>query len=98
MSCNRIFFGQGNEIERLYTWYNPQNLPEHSIPGEDSVDQWRLATFTDIRTEDRLLKESTKLAWEICPSLAVHFPTRYLHCTCLSDIQFFLLKFLFVEV
>lgn len=72
-----LIFLQGNEIERLCAWYNPQGLQERMIAGEENIDQWRLATFTDIRTEEKLLKESTKLAWDICPSLAVHFPSRY---------------------
>uniref|UniRef100_A0A915IQ31 1-phosphatidylinositol 4-kinase n=1 Tax=Romanomermis culicivorax TaxID=13658 RepID=A0A915IQ31_ROMCU len=67
----------GSEIERLCAWYNPQSLSEKFIPGEDSVEKWRLATFTDPRTEERLLRESTKLAWDICPTLAIHMPERF---------------------
>ena len=65
---------QGNEVERLSAWLNPQGNME---PGESSVEQWRMSTFTDVRTEERLMRESTKLAWEISPSLAVHIPARY---------------------
>jgi len=47
------------------------------IPGEETIVQWRTTFFPDAKTEDKVLKEHARFAWEISPALAVHLPTRY---------------------
>ncbi|VDM34127.1 unnamed protein product [Toxocara canis] len=44
--------------------------------GEADVEQWRKNTFPDPRTEQKLMKENVKLAWEISAELAVYMPAR----------------------
>jgi len=60
------------EIEFLITWYNPLSLPDLSISGDEIVLKWRTQP-----TNERTLKETTRLAWNISPTLAVFLPSRY---------------------
>lgn len=55
-------------------WLNP--LGETLEVGEINIEQWRKSTFTDTRAEARLLRENVKLAWDVCPNLAVYMPSR----------------------
>ncbi|VDN18544.1 unnamed protein product [Gongylonema pulchrum] len=73
---NLILIFLANEIERLSAWLNP--LGENVEVGETSIEQWRKSTFPDTRAEARLLRENVKLAWDICPNLAVYMPSRYI--------------------
>lgn len=59
------------EIEYLISWYNPLNLPDSAIAGEESVLKW----FNQPMNE-RNLREIVRLAWSISPTLAVFLPTR----------------------
>jgi len=36
--------------------------------------------IADARTEARVLKENTRLAWEISPEMAVYLPSRFRNC------------------
>lgn len=60
----------------MSAWYNPLGLADMAIVGDEVITQWRLQTFTDPRTEDRLIRENVRLAWELAPTLAVHLPGR----------------------
>ena len=60
------------EIEFLTTWYNPLLIPDRTVAGEESVQKWRSQPING-----RVLKETTRLAWKISPSLAVFLPSRY---------------------
>lgn len=83
---NLILAFIANEIERLSAWLNP--LGETIEEGEIAVDQWRRNNFPDLRTEQRLMKENVKLAWEISSELAVHMPARFRTFTnCQSAVQ-----------
>lgn len=63
-------------MERLSAWLNP--LGESLEEGEVGLDQWKKATFEDVRAEKRWIKENVKLAWEICPNLAIYMPARFI--------------------
>lgn len=71
------------EIEFLITWYNPLLLPDLCISGEESVQKWRTQP-----TNERNLKETTRLAWNISPSLAVFLPSRYLLSVIINSVWF----------
>ncbi|PIO77059.1 phosphoinositide 3-kinase family, accessory domain protein [Teladorsagia circumcincta] len=73
----------GNEIERLCAWLHP--LAESTEEGVAPVEQWMKSTLPEIRVETRVLKENSKLAWEISPELAVNLPTRFRTCPTLRD-------------
>ncbi|VDO94030.1 unnamed protein product [Soboliphyme baturini] len=66
-----------SEVERLCAWMNPQGSQENVLPFEDQLEKWKLKYFADVRTEAKILRESTRLAWEISPPLAVHIPVRF---------------------
>lgn len=57
--------------------YNPLGVPERMIAREGDVHKWREDTYRDIRTESKLLRENTRYAWEMSPSLAVHICARF---------------------
>ncbi|XGW14011.1 hypothetical protein V3C99_000358 [Haemonchus contortus] len=80
---NLILLLVGNEIERLCAWLNP--LGESTEEGVGPVEQWMKSTLPEIRVETRVLKENSKLAWEISPELAVYLPTRFRTCPTLRD-------------
>lgn len=65
---------QANEIERLSAWLNP--LGEALGLEDANIEQWRKSTFPDARTEAKLLRENVRIAWQICPDLAVYMPSR----------------------
>ncbi len=70
------YFVQANEVERLATWYNPQSLADQTIDGLQSVVEWRQAAL-GAQNEERLMRDSTRLAWLVSPALAVHIPARF---------------------
>ena len=74
---NLILALLANEVQRLGAWQNPLNLPEKGIAEEAPLAAWLSTTFSDPRTEEKLLKESVRLSWDIAPPLAVHIPARY---------------------
>ena len=46
------------DIDFLITWSNPLSLPEHHIPGEDLVSNWRSQQVTE-----RSWRDMVRLAW-----------------------------------
>lgn len=60
------------EIEFLISWYNPLNLSDLAINGEENVLKWFNQAITD-----RNLLEIVRTAWNISPSLAAFLPTRF---------------------
>ncbi|CAG9533242.1 unnamed protein product [Cercopithifilaria johnstoni] len=71
---NLVLIFVANEIERLSAWSNP--LGETLGLEDANIEQWRKSTFPDARTEAKLLRENVKIAWQICPDLAVYMPSR----------------------
>lgn len=63
------------EIEFLLAWHNPMSCPELHIPGEDTINAWRVQTTS--QTTERSIREMVKLAWDLAPSLAVYLPHRF---------------------
>ncbi|CAH0382113.1 unnamed protein product [Bemisia tabaci] len=59
------------QIEFLLTWLNPLCRSEISIQGEDVIATWKNKPVSD-----KTLREVTRLAWDISPSLAVFLPAR----------------------
>ncbi|EJD74219.1 phosphatidylinositol 4-kinase, variant [Loa loa] len=83
---NLILIFVANEIERLSAWLNP--LGEALGLEDASIEQWRKSTFPDARTEAKLLRENVRIAWQICPDLAVHMPSRFRSCcACQMAVQ-----------
>ncbi|EYC21934.1 hypothetical protein Y032_0018g3619 [Ancylostoma ceylanicum] len=80
---NLILLLVGNEIERLCAWLNP--LGDSTEDGFAPVEQWMKSTLPEARMEARILKENSKLAWDISPELAVHLPTRFRTCPALRE-------------
>ncbi|CAJ0959757.1 unnamed protein product, partial [Mesorhabditis belari] len=75
---NLILMLVANEIERLCAWLHP--LGEGTEDGMTTVEQWLKSTFPDARAEQKLLKDSARLAWEISPELAIFLPSRFRNC------------------
>ncbi|UXI14588.1 glycine-tRNA ligase-like [Sarcoptes scabiei] len=69
------------EIEYLISWYNPLNLPDSAIAGEESVLKW----FNQPMNE-RNLREIVRLAWSISPTLAVFLPTRFKNSEIIQEL------------
>lgn len=69
------------EIEFLITWYNPLSLPDLAISGDESVLKWRAQP-----ANERNLKETTRLAWNISPNLAVFLPSRFKNVEIVQEI------------
>ncbi|GMT18880.1 hypothetical protein PFISCL1PPCAC_10177 [Pristionchus fissidentatus] len=65
----------GNEMDRLSAWLNP--LGEGTEEGMSAVEQWMKSTLGDSRTEQKVLKDSAKLAWQISPEVAIALPSRF---------------------
>nr|CRZ25602.1 Bm7141 [Brugia malayi] len=83
---NLILIFVANEIERLSAWLNP--LGEALGLEDASIEQWRKSTFPDARTEAKLLRENARIAWQICPDLAVYMPSRFRSCSaCQMAVQ-----------
>ncbi|KAM3723763.1 Phosphatidylinositol 4-kinase alpha [Dirofilaria immitis] len=83
---NLILIFVANEIERLTAWLNP--LGEAMGLEDSNIEQWRKSTFPEARTEARLLRENVKIAWQICPDLAVYMPSRFRSCSaCQTAVQ-----------
>ncbi|KAL4002855.1 Phosphatidylinositol 3- and 4-kinase family protein [Acanthocheilonema viteae] len=83
---NLILIFVANEIERLSAWLNP--LGEALGLEDANIEQWRKSTFPDARTEAKLLRENVKIAWQICPELAVYMPSRFRSCSaCQTAVQ-----------
>jgi len=53
------------------TWHNPLAAPELQLPGESTIFTWR-----QMKSSDKMWRESVRLAWEISPMLAIYLPTR----------------------
>lgn len=68
------------EIEFLITWYNPNSSPHLSIPGEDSIVEWRTRPV-----KHNLWREYTRLAWSCNPSLAIFLPQRIRNAESIED-------------
>ncbi|MCP9259287.1 Phosphatidylinositol 4-kinase alpha [Dirofilaria immitis] len=70
----------------LTAWLNP--LGEAMGLEDSNIEQWRKSTFPEARTEARLLRENVKIAWQICPDLAVYMPSRFRSCSaCQTAVQ-----------
>ncbi|RWS14888.1 phosphatidylinositol 4 kinase-like protein [Dinothrombium tinctorium] len=63
-----------SEIEFLIYWHNPLGLPENHITGEDNIAAWKNQTFSNT---ERIWKDTSRLAWDISPALAVFLPHRF---------------------
>ncbi|XP_065226540.1 phosphatidylinositol 4-kinase alpha isoform X2 [Planococcus citri] len=71
------------QIEFLTTWHNPISRPEIVIPGEDTIAAWKNKTMSE-----KTLRENTRLAWDISPSLAVFLPVRLKNSDCIiKEVQ-----------
>lgn len=70
------------EIEFLISWYNPLNLSDLAIPGEETVLKW----FNQPMNQ-RNLREIVRLAWNISPSLAVFLPCRFKNTEIVQEIS-----------
>lgn len=62
---------QAVEIELLITWYNPTSRSELHFAGEEMIAQWKSKPVSE-----KLLRDVTRLAWDLSPVLAVYLPTR----------------------
>ncbi|KAK3587139.1 hypothetical protein CHS0354_006780 [Potamilus streckersoni] len=69
---NLILTLVASTVELFITWHNPLALEELRIPDEDKLTTWRSNTITE-----KQWKEYARLAWDISPTLAVFFPSRY---------------------
>lgn len=59
------------EIELLITWFNPTGRTELHFPGEDNIATWKSKPVSE-----KVLRDVTRLAWDLSPVLAVFLPTR----------------------
>lgn len=59
------------EIELLITWYNPTSRSELHFAGEETITQWKSKPVSE-----KVLRDITRLAWDLSPVLAVYLPTR----------------------
>lgn len=60
------------EIDYLATWHNTTADANLKFPGEEQLSKWSTQTvFTE-----RVWRDLVKLAWHICPHLAVHLCAR----------------------
>uniref|UniRef100_A0A914CYD1 1-phosphatidylinositol 4-kinase n=1 Tax=Acrobeloides nanus TaxID=290746 RepID=A0A914CYD1_9BILA len=64
-----------SEIERMSVWLHP--MGDQLEEGEATIDQWLKNTFIEARSEQKLMREMTKFAWDISPQLAVHLSSRF---------------------
>jgi len=71
---------QANEVERLVTWYNPLSQSDLLIPGEDDITTWRSHSISE-----KQYRELARLAWDICPELAVFLPDRLISSSVLAE-------------
>ncbi|KAF8358748.1 hypothetical protein PRIPAC_93743, partial [Pristionchus pacificus] len=72
---NMLLLLIGNEMDRLSAWLNP--LGEGTEEGMSAVEQWMKSTLGDSRTEQKVLKDTAKLAWQISPEVAIALPSRF---------------------
>lgn len=72
------FSSQAVQIEFLSTWQNPAGLSELNVPGEEMVASWKSKNVPD-----KSLRENTRLAWEISPTLCVFLPVRLKNSDCI---------------
>lgn len=56
----------------MITWYNPTGRADLHFPGEENIANWKSKQVTD-----KVLRDTTRLAWDISPALAVFLPVRY---------------------
>lgn len=68
------------EIEFLITWYNPMSLPDHSVPGEEAVTEWRARPM-----KPNVWRDFTRMAWAYNPSLAIFLPQRIRNAEFIED-------------
>uniref|UniRef100_A0A1A9ULE3 Phosphatidylinositol 4-kinase alpha n=1 Tax=Glossina austeni TaxID=7395 RepID=A0A1A9ULE3_GLOAU len=59
------------EIEFLVTWYNPNGVPDLTIPDEDEITKWRNRPY-----KVNVGRDYARLAWSYSPALAVFLPQR----------------------
>ena len=59
----------GNEIERIQTWNNPQNLPEYAIKEASKYSTKSIPL--------RKIKKFLEFSWKIFPSLAINIAHRF---------------------
>lgn len=53
------------------SWHNPLNSLELVIPGEATINTWKL-----MKSSDKMWRETVRLAWEVSPVLAIYLPSR----------------------
>ena len=56
--------------EKYTAWYTRR------LSSDENIQH----SIADARTEIRVLKENTRLAWEISPEMAVYLPSRFRNC------------------
>lgn len=72
---NLILSLLATEIEFLLAWHNPLSCSELTIPGEETISNWR--TQTASQAVEKSYRDIVRLAWEISPALAIHLPHRF---------------------
>lgn len=80
---NLILSLLATEIEFLLAWHNPMSCPELHIPGEDTINAWRIQTIS--QTTERSTREMVRLTWDISPTLAVYLPHRFKNSDVIID-------------
>lgn len=71
---------QAAEIEYMITWYNPNPLPNSTIPGEEAINEWRARPI-----KLSLWRDYTRLAWFYNPVLAINLPQRIRNAESIED-------------
>uniref|UniRef100_A0A915D0F7 1-phosphatidylinositol 4-kinase n=1 Tax=Ditylenchus dipsaci TaxID=166011 RepID=A0A915D0F7_9BILA len=78
-----------NEIERITAWLHPINVDQVE-EGEAglNLDQHLKNIFSDARSDQKQMKETTKFAWDISPELAVALASRFrMHSVVRTTLQ-----------
>ncbi|XP_071946499.1 phosphatidylinositol 4-kinase alpha-like isoform X2 [Antedon mediterranea] len=60
------------ECERLLTWYNPLDMPDQKLEGEENIANWRSQ-----QVGDKAMREIVRLAWSVSPYVALQLPARF---------------------
>ncbi|BET02066.1 Phosphatidylinositol 4-kinase [Nesidiocoris tenuis] len=59
------------EIDLMITWFNPTARAELHFPGEEHIVNWKSKPVSE-----KVLRDTTRLAWDLSPALAVYLPVR----------------------
>lgn len=78
----------GNEIERIQTWNNPQNLPEYAIKEASKYSTKSIPL--------RKIKKFLEFSWKIFPSLAINIAHRFPNSEIRSKLETMVKKKMFV--